>query len=64
MPKFKNNIVKIRKEKGISQKQLSKIMGIQEPMLCEIEKGRKDPRISTVKRISAALSVTVDNLIA
>lgn len=68
MSKEKNtigeNIRKYRKKLGISQDSLSKKAGLAFHTIVKIESGATpDPRIETVKKISVALGVTLDQLI-
>ncbi len=53
---------KIRKEKGVSLQQLAKITGISTSHLNYIEKNEKEPSISVLVRISAALNVDIKEL--
>jgi len=58
------NIKKYREKKNISQDKLSKLAGITLHTITKIESGATpDPRIKTVKKIAAALGVSVDDLI-
>lgn len=58
------NIKKYRKELGISQDKLSKLAGITLHTITKIESGATtDPRIETVKRISDALKIRIDDLV-
>lgn len=52
----------IRKEKGVSLKQLAKITGISASHLNYIEKNEKEPSISILVRISVALNVDIKEL--
>ena len=58
------NIRKLRKEKGLSQDKLSKLADVAFHTIVKIESGEtKNPTIDTVKKISKALGVTIDNLL-
>ena len=56
-------IADLRKEKGISQKDFSKKLGVSAGNLCEWEKGRIEPSIEMLIKISKELGVSVDYLI-
>lgn len=48
-------ITKLRKNKGLSQKELAKMCGLSTTSMNQIEKGRFNPTHTTVKDISTAL---------
>lgn len=53
-----------RVKQGLSQNQLSKMSGVPQSVICDIESGKtKAPRIDTLQAIASALGVTVDELI-
>lgn len=56
------NIRKIRKEKGLTQKQLANILAVSEPMISQYE-AKKTLKIETIKKISDALGVTMSELL-
>ena len=57
---YKNQVKKIRKEKGITLVKLSEISGVSVGYLCHLEKGsRKNPSIETMEKISKALNKSI-----
>ncbi len=56
-------IAEIRKEKGISQKELAKMLNISPGNLCEWEKGRIEPNLDALKKISEILETSLDYLV-
>lgn len=58
------NIRKLRKEKGLTQKQLGTLSGINEVQIRRYELGGKNsnPKIETLKKIASALDVSVSDL--
>lgn len=52
------NIKRIRKEKGMTQKQLGELCGINEANVRKYELGKANPKIETVNKIASALGVT------
>lgn len=56
-------ISEIRKEKGISQKDLAKILNISPGNLCEWEKERIEPSISSLNKLADFFGCSVDYLI-
>jgi transcriptional regulator with XRE-family HTH domain len=57
-----NNIVKIRKERGIKQKELSDILDIDDGSLRRIESGRTNPTTMTLYGIAIALKIELKDL--
>ena len=55
--KLGENIVSIRKAKGIKQKELSDLLDMDDGSLRRIESGRTNPTTSTLYRISIALEI-------
>lgn len=57
------NIKKYRKKRGISQDKLSKLSDVTYNTIIKIESGATyNPRVETLKKIAAALKVSIDNL--
>lgn len=52
-------LVKARKEKGISQKKLEEISGVRQPIIARMEKGTTNPQIDTVLKVLAPLGLTL-----
>jgi len=58
------NIRKLRLKKGLSQEKLSRLADIANATLVKIECGvAKEPTITTVVKIAAALNVSIDELV-
>ena len=58
------NLKKIREKKGLSKMKLAKLSGISRRNIMLIETGRrKNPSIETVKALSNALNVSIEELI-
>lgn len=61
MRRFRPDLVKSRRKRmGKTQTRLSREVGISQASLCNIEKGRKDPRAGTLARIAEALDCGLD----
>jgi transcriptional regulator with XRE-family HTH domain len=56
-------IRKARIDKGWKQQDLQQATGLSQTYLSQIERDKVDPRISIVKRIAAALGVSIDQLV-
>jgi len=52
-------LIKARKEKGISQKKLEELSGVKQPVIARMEKGTTNPNISTVLKVLAPLGKTL-----
>lgn len=57
------NIRKIRKEKGITQKKLSELTGIAEITIRQYEAGKYKPKVEQVEKLAKALDVTPFDII-
>lgn len=56
------NIRRIRKERGFTQKKLGELCGIKEANIRKYELGKANPKIETVDKIASALGVSVLNI--
>lgn len=52
-------IIKAREEKNITQQKLEEISGVTQPLIARIEKGKTEPRISTIIRLLEPLGKTL-----
>ena len=52
-----DNLKEIRKSKGLTLVQLSRISGVSTATLCNIENGYKTPRVDTLYEIATALDI-------
>jgi putative transcriptional regulator len=59
---FKNRIRKNRKQRGLRQVDLAKIIGVFRSEISEIEYGKRMPSIYLAKRIAKALKISLDYL--
>ena len=58
-----NVLTKLRKEKGITQKQIAEIIGITERNYRHYEAGELDPLTSTTKSLAEYFGVSIDYLV-
>lgn len=59
-----NEILKnLRTEKGYSQKELSQQLGLSANCICEYEKGRSEPNLDTLKKLSLIFECSIDYLV-
>ena len=61
---FSQNLVKLRKSRGISQIQVAKLAGIPRSTLASLETGNSNATLGNVIKLSKALSVSVDELLS
>ena len=48
-----------RKEKGLSQERLAKLVQVSQPFIAEIESGRKKPSVDVLLRIRAVADISL-----
>ncbi|MEL7658791.1 MAG: helix-turn-helix transcriptional regulator [Bacillota bacterium] len=58
-----DNIRMARKQKGITQKVLGEMIGISNTYLSDIEIGRTNPSIKTLKKIASGLEISYVELL-
>ncbi len=58
-----NRILKLRKEQGLTRERLAEMADISVQFLADIEKGRKNMTVTTLRKLSAALLVTTDYIV-
>lgn len=52
-------IVKLRQEQGLSQKQLEKLSGVKQPIIARMETGANVPQLSTIIKLLVPLGKTL-----
>jgi len=57
------NLREIRKEKGITMKELGKIFGVSEVAISNYEMGKREPDIQTIVKFANYFDVSVDYLL-
>lgn len=60
---FGENIKRVRKEKGISQRVLGERLGVTQQTVAQYEKIQELPKFETIRRIATALEVPIGNLV-
>ncbi len=53
-----------REHRGLTQTELGAISGVQQGYIAQIESGRKTGGVDTLKKLSAALRIDIDDLVA
>lgn len=56
-------LAEIRAKRKLSQRDLATKAKMSQTYLCNVETGKSDPSLSTLKRLAAALGVTVSELV-
>ena len=51
-----------RRSKGLTQKQLAKLLGVSQPILSQYETGQRVPNLIVSRKIAEALEVSLDEL--
>ncbi|PKM69150.1 MAG: hypothetical protein CVU95_00780 [Firmicutes bacterium HGW-Firmicutes-2] len=57
------NIKRLRKERGLTQKKLGELSGINEVQIRQYELGRANPKLDTLKKLCSALNVTLHEVL-
>lgn len=59
-----SDLSSLRLSRGLSQAQLAKAVGLQQPNISAIESGNRKPEYETARKIAAVLGVTTDDIYA
>lgn len=54
---FPEELRRIRKSKGLSQKDMAEKLGVSQPSYAQYERGTRNPKVGTVRKIADALGV-------
>lgn len=54
-----SELIRARKELGISQKQLEELSGVKQPVIARIETGKSTPQLDTLLKILGCLGKTL-----
>ena len=57
------NLKEIRINKGFSQRELAKTLGVGPSTVCQWESGKREPSIAVVKQIATILCCSADELL-
>jgi transcriptional regulator with XRE-family HTH domain len=60
---FGQRVRALREERGLSQENLAHLVGMAQARLPAIEAGRRDVRLTTIRRFAQALGVTLSELL-
>lgn len=52
------SIARLRLNAGLSQSELARLMGTQQPAIARLEKGQTDPQLSTMQKLADAFGVS------
>ena len=52
-------LIKARRERGLSQRDLEEMSGVKQPVIARMESGRTTPNLSTVLKVLAPLGKTL-----
>lgn len=62
LEKLRKRLIKLRKEKGLTQASLAQAADIDRAALANIETGKRRPTVTTLYKISVALQVKVEEI--
>ncbi len=60
--KLGKNLKRIRTDKGISQGEIGRILGVDKGFVSNIENGKTNPTLATITKIAKAIGVSVGEL--
>jgi transcriptional regulator with XRE-family HTH domain len=63
LERFPEKLKVLRTQRGLSQRELARQLGIAESYICHFEQGRRKPRTELTIQIAAFFGVSVDVLI-
>jgi len=52
-------LIKARKERGLTQKQLEKLSGVSQPVIARMEAGSSNPQVGTMLKVLLSLGKTL-----
>ncbi len=59
-----NNIMRLRKQKGLSQEKLARLSDVANNTIIKMETGKNDnPTLETLRKVAKALGVLIEDLI-
>ena len=61
--KLGKNLKRIRTEKGITQGDIVRTLGISRSFVSNIENGKTNPTLSTISKLASALGISSDELL-
>ena len=61
--KLGRNLKRIRTEKGITQGDIAKSLGVSRGFVSNLENGKTNPTLATITRLANAVGVTTDELL-
>lgn len=61
--KLGNNLKRIRTEKGITQGDIAKSLGVSRGFVSNLENGKTNPTLATITKLAIAIGVTTDQLL-
>lgn len=60
--KLGNNLKRIRTERGISQSDIAKSLGVSRGFVSNIENGKRNPTLATISKLAKAIGVPTEEL--
>lgn len=61
--KLGGNLKRIRLEKGISQVDVARLLGVSRGFVSNLENGKTNPTLATISRLASAIGVKADELL-
>ena len=64
MQTFVENLIRIRKDRGLSQHDLAELLGTKQPSISRVERGEEDISLSRADEFARALGFTLSEMVA
>lgn len=61
--KLGTNLKRLRKEKSMSQGDIARALKVARSFVSDIENGKRNPTLSTIAKLAAAINVSTDQLL-
>ena len=61
--KLGQNLKKIREQKGMTQGDICRALNLDRGYVSSVENGKRNPTLSTLKKLADALKISVDELL-
>lgn len=58
------NLLKLRRERGLSQEELADRANIHQTYLSGVERGKRNPTVTVLQRIAEALGADIEDLVS
>jgi transcriptional regulator with XRE-family HTH domain len=61
--RFHETLVRLRKDRGLTQEQVAERMHVSQPAVASFERIENDPKLSTIRRYAMAVGLLIDHVV-